>query len=144
MLRATSILLSLAVATGIAAQTPTAWLGEADIKQSFSGVEIDGVYVDGMKFTESYDATGAIVYRDTRKALIGRWSVVNGAFCTLYEGAITGGCFKVVKVSANCFEFYFLADSEEESATPDPGRPKWIARGWNKKHAATCDDKPLV
>jgi hypothetical protein len=144
MLRATSILLSLAAATSIAAQPVTAWMDEADIKQSFSGVEIDGVYVDGTKFTESYDGTGAIMYRDTRKAMTGRWSVVNNSFCTLYDGTVTGGCFKVVKVSANCFEFYFLAATEEETAATDPGRPRWTARGWNKKHPATCDEKPVV
>ncbi len=144
MRRITSTLLSLTIAGSLAGQPLTTWMGEAELRQTFAGVAIDGVYVDGMKFTESYEDQGALVYNDPLKEMTGRWSIVNRAFCTLYHGKATGGCFKVARVSANCFEFYFLAGTEQETAKLESGRPSWTARGWNKKHPTTCDEKPVV
>lgn len=139
-----AILLLALMTTGTAAQRLASWMSDEEIKQAFAGVAIDGVYVDGLTFTEAYAEAGGIVYRDPRKALTGRWSIVNQSFCTLYDSVITGGCFKVARHSANCFEFYFLTSSEAEAAKPEPGRPSWTARGWNKAKPATCDEKPAV
>ena len=36
--------------------------------------------------------------------MTGRWSVVADTFCTIYDGSKTGGCFRVRRVSANCYE----------------------------------------
>jgi hypothetical protein len=136
-----AVLLSASVA---AAETAVDWMGDDEIRKAFSGVTINGVYVDGVKFTESYGDNGRIAYRDPRKAMVGRWSVVNKSFCTLYEGFITGGCFKVSRHSANCFEFYFLTGSEGEAATLDGSRTSWTAHGWDQAKPATCDEKPAV
>jgi hypothetical protein len=118
------------------------WMGDAEIKKAFSGVTIKGLYADGTAFTESYSADARISYTDVRATLTGRWSVVNGAFCTLYDSMITGGCFKVMRHSGNCFEFYFLAASESEAEREEPSRPSWTARGWDQSKPATCDEKP--
>jgi hypothetical protein len=118
------------------------WMDDDQITKAFAGVTISGVYVDGMPFTETYASGGGITYSDPRKAMTGRWSVVNRSFCTLYEGATTGGCFKVSRHSGNCFEFYFLTSSEREAANDNSNQPSWTARGWDKSKAATCDDKP--
>lgn len=126
------------------AQNAVDWMGDDEIRKAFAGVTISGVYVDGVKFTESYAEGGRITYSDPRKAMTGRWSVVNQAFCTLYDEHITGGCFKVSRHSANCYEFYFLTSSEGEAAKPDGARPRWTARGWNQANTATCDEKPAV
>ena len=132
------------LATAVAAQPAAGWMGDDDINMAFAGVTINGVYGDGMKFTESYSETGRIAYHDPRKAMTGRWSVVNKSFCTLYDDYVTGGCFRVARHSANCYEFYFLTGSESEAARPDPSKPSWTARGWDRAKPATCDEKPSV
>ena len=43
----------------------------------------------------------------------GHWSVASGTFCTIYDDDPTGGCFRVQKTGANCFEFYFVARTED-------------------------------
>jgi hypothetical protein len=136
-----AVLLSAAGAIG---QTATTWMGDEEIRNAFAGVTINGSYVDGVKFTESYGHDGRISYSDPRKAMNGHWSVVNQTFCTLYDDFPSGGCFKVARHSANCFEFYFLTASESEAARPNSGRPSWTARGWNVASPATCDEKPAV
>jgi len=134
----------LSLATIVAAQPVDGWMGDDEIRKAFAGVTINGVYGDGVKFAESYFDTGRIAYNDPRKAMTGRWSVVNESFCTLYDDYVTGGCFKVARHSANCYEFYFLTSSERDAAKSDPGRPSWTARGWDRAKPATCDDKPSV
>ncbi|MFM9938719.1 MAG: hypothetical protein ACKVP7_04395 [Hyphomicrobiaceae bacterium] len=126
------------------AETAVDWMGDAEIRRTFGGISIDGVYADGVKFTESYTEGGRITYRDPRKAMSGRWSVVNHAFCTLYDEYSSGGCFKVSRHSANCYEFYFLTGNESEAAAAEGIRPNWTALGWDRTKPATCDEKPAV
>ena len=104
--------LSVGAATVAIAQSPMSWLTDEEIRRAFAGISIDGAYIDGLPFTEAYANDGSIDYRDKRKAMTGNWSIVNNSFCTLYDGIVTGGCFKVLQRSANCFEFYFLASTE--------------------------------
>jgi hypothetical protein len=137
-------LLAFSGAAAASEQREPVWMGDNEIKAAFDGRTIDGQYGNGLTFTESYLANGRVTYVDPLKSMGGRWSVVNRTFCTLYDTFPTGGCFKVTKVSANCFEFYFLTSSEREAALPDPGKPSWTARGWHKGVPATCDDKPSV
>ena len=142
-MRTLVLCLYLFSATGAtAAGRAVVWMDDDAINKAFAGVTINGVYADGMTFTESYASSGGIAYSDPRKAMTGRWSVVNRSFCTLYEGATTGGCFKVTRHSANCYEFYFLTGTEREAAKDNPGLPSWTARGWDKSKPATCDEKP--
>jgi hypothetical protein len=136
--------LSLIAVTSAIAQSPTMWMSDDEIRRAFAGTSIDGAYIDGLSFTEAYADDGSIAYRDKRKAMTGKWSIVNNSFCTLYHGIVTGGCFKVLQRSANCFEFYFLASTEIEAAMPKPRRPSWTARGWNKAKPATCEEKPVA
>ena len=126
------------------AQPASGWMSDEEIRKAFAGVTINGVYVDGSSFTESYSIAGRINYRDPRKSMTGRWSVTSRSFCTLYDDYITGGCFRVSRHSANCYEFYFLASSESEAARLDLGPTRWTARGWDRSKPATCDEKPSV
>ena len=123
------------------AETP-AWMNDEQITQAFAGVTIAGSYADGREFTESYAKDGAISYTDHRGTLAGRWSTVNSSFCTLYDGYITGGCFRVTRHSGNCYEFYFSSSSEREAAADGPKRANWTARAWDKGKPPTCDEKP--
>lgn len=137
-----AVLLLLAPVAG--AQPATGWMADEEIRRAFAGVTIAGIYVDGTTFIESYANSGSLAYSDPRKSLIGRWSVVNRSFCTLYDDSITGGCFKVSRHSANCYEFYFLAGSESGAAKDERAPTRWTARGWDQSRIATCDEKPAV
>lgn len=129
--------LALTSPASVAGERPP-WMTEAELSKAFAGQTIDGHYPDGQTFTETYKAEGRIDYRDERRTTRGRWSVVNGAFCTLYDDDPTGGCFRVLKSGTNCYEFYFVARSEEEAKKPR--QPDWSAQGWIANEASTCTE----
>lgn len=114
------------------------WMNETDINRAFSGKTIDGHYSDGGTFIESYTSDGRISYQDQRRQQAGRWSVRSGTFCTIYDIDPTGGCYRVHKVSENCFEFYFAARTEEQAEKGPDDKPSWTARGWVKDVPSTC------
>lgn len=127
------------------AQAGVPWLSDAELKVSFAGHTIEGVYPDGRSFIEAYESDGRLDYTEGPRTMTGRWSVVADTFCTIYDGSETGGCFRVRRVSANCYEFYFQARSEAEAADPDNARkPSWTARAWRTDALATCKEAPAV
>ncbi|MEQ1712761.1 MAG: hypothetical protein ABL908_15355 [Hyphomicrobium sp.] len=120
-----------------------AWMSAADLETQFRGVEIDGHYASGRTFSEDYRADGRLEYRERDRQTRGRWSVEAGSFCTIYDMDTSGGCYRVKRVGRNCFEFYFIARTEEQ-AQRDPNAPSWTARGWVKSEKATCADGASV
>jgi hypothetical protein len=143
MNRWTNLFLGFTFGAGTAA-AGTAWIPSAELSSLFSGRTIAGYYADGLKFTERYDRDGAIDYREEGRHLTGTWSIVADTFCTIYANSPTGGCYRVTRTSANCFEFYFQARTEAEAAMPDPGRPSWTARAWHTDRPSTCAEAPTV
>lgn len=144
-----SFSLLAAFAAGLAA-LPAAtfaddWMDDAALRRTFGGVTIDGVYASGLTFREQYMASGNLDYRESGgRTLHGHWSVVSGTWCTIYTVSNTGGCFKVRRISANCYEFYFQTRTEAEAARPDPGKPSWTARAWLIGPPPTCREAPVV
>ena len=114
------------------------WMTEAELRTTFGGQTIDGHYQSGRAFSETYGSSGRIDYKDTGRATKGRWSVVDGTFCTIYDDDPTGGCFRVMKQRPNCFEFYFVARTEDEASRPR--NPDWTARGWLSTETSTCTE----
>ena len=113
-----------------------------EIISAFEGKTVAGAYHDGLAFRETYFSGGKIDYWDPRASTGGQWSVVNNLFCTFYT-AMTGGCFRIVRVSANCFDFYAAADSTEEALGPEK-RSDYTARGAVDGLASTCPDELQV
>ena len=107
-----------------------------EISTALGGKTIDGHYRSGRTFTESYKDGGRLEYRDDMRQSGGHWSIVNGTFCTIYDSDPTGGCFRVRRSGSNCYEFYFVARTEEEAKTPRD--PDWTARGWLNDRKDTC------
>jgi hypothetical protein len=130
--------LSGLAAAAAAASQEAPWMSETDLRSTFAGQTIDGHYPNGSTFTETYDGTGRIDYRDTMRSSGGRWSIVEGTFCTIYDDDPTGGCFRVIKSGTNCFEFYFVARTEDEASRPRS--PDWTARGWLADRNSTCTE----
>ena len=118
----------------------TGWMADSDLQRVFSGAEVDGEYRSGRTFTESYKVGGRVLYSEGPEEMGGRWSVTAGSFCTIYDDDPSGGCYRVRQESLNCFEFYFVARTEER-AKDDPGPPSWTARVWLRGKPATCGEK---
>lgn len=116
------------------------WLGESALNQAFSGKTIEGHYSDGATFVENYGGDGRLNYKDGKREEHGRWSIEAGTFCTIYDLDPSGGCYRVHKVSDNCFEFYFAARTVEQAQQTPRDKPSWTARGWVKGETSTCAD----
>ena len=119
------------------------WMSEEEIKAAFAGTTIDGHYRSGRTFTERYGADMRLEYRERGRLTAGHWSLQAGTFCTIYDVDPTGGCYRVARHGDNCYEFYFVARTEEE-ANEQPRQPDWNARGWRTGEKATCVDGPTV
>lgn len=98
-------------------------LDGAAITTAFDGQSISGVYSDNTPVKETYAVGGKITsYWDPYLQTTGSWSVVNGLLCTFYDNAaMSGGCFRVEQLSANCFDYYFAAGSTAETEKSVPG-----------------------
>ncbi len=121
-------------------------MGDAQLQALFGDAMIAGHYADGRTFNEHYKADGSLHYQEQRRPepWTGHWSVIRGRFCTIYNEAGSGGCFRVHQVSSNCFEFYFETRTEDEARRSTPGNPTWTARGWRIDRPITCEDRPTV
>lgn len=133
---------ALVLLATLAAVRPVAaverWMTEDEMRAAFEGKTLDGHYQGGRTFTETYRAEGRLRYRDELRASDGHWSVTAGTFCTIYDEDPTGGCFRVHREGANCYEFYFVARTEERAK--EPGAPSWTARAWVSGEKSTCVD----
>jgi hypothetical protein len=128
-----------------AVQSRLEWLSGPDIMAQFKGATIDGRYASGKAFTERYATDGRLSYTEPGLTLGGHWSVTEGTLCTIYDYDATGGCYRVVRVDTNCYEFYFV--SRTEAAAPGPpngGKPSWTARGALQGKPSACRDTPSV
>jgi hypothetical protein len=116
------------------------WMTEADLEAALAGKAVAGEYPNGRPFKETYEAGGRVSYADDLHASGGRWSIEAGTFCTIYDDDPMGGCFRVHKVGSNCYEFYFVARTEEQ-ARKDPKEPDWTARAWLEDEPSTCKER---
>lgn len=119
------------------------WLSEAEMQQAFAGTTLEGRYGNGRPFTESYHHDGRIEYQERGNIVRGRWSLESGTFCTIYDVDPTGGCYRVKKVKANCFEFYFVARTQQQ-AREDQRDPSWTARGSVSGRPGSCAEESIV
>lgn len=114
-----------------------------DIIAAFEGKTVTGVYANGMAVRETYLVGGAITYWDPfYGARAGHWSIVNNLFCTFYDG-MTGGCFRIERVSDNCFDYFAQAASEQEALAP-ADKPRYTARAFIEGKSSTCPDEATV
>jgi hypothetical protein len=126
------------------------WMSEEAIRSAFIGRTLDGHYGNGVTWTETYTAEGRLDYRERGRRAVGDWHFrPGGVFCTFYDPpfrpALTGGCWTVIKASANCYEF-FMAGGPDSVPDDDPQAPaaRWNAQGWRQGEPSTCQEKPAV
>jgi hypothetical protein len=103
----------------------------SEITATFAGGAFDGVYADNSPWKETYNSDGSIVYSDRFGPRKGQWSVRGaGDFCTYYTDG-SGACWRVERVSENCFKFYI--------AIGDPAANRAAsATGWATASPSTC------
>lgn len=118
----------------------------AELRKSLGDATISGQYVDARSFSEHYKSDGSLRYREFegKAKYTGRWSIVRDRFCTIYDQTDTGGCFRVRRVSDNCFEFFFDSRTEAEARSSTLRNPTWTARAWRTDRVSTCEERPLV
>lgn len=121
----------------------SAWLGDSEL-QRFSDATIDGRYANGKPFTEHYGSDGRLNYVEHGMTLGGHWSITQGTLCTIYDYDETGGCYRVMRVDTNCYEFYFVSRTEASVPRSEDGKPRWTARGAIQGQASACRDEPAV
>lgn len=119
------------------------WMTADAMRTVFNGVTLEGKYGSGRPFTESYGEDGRLSYREGHKTIGGKWSVEAGTFCTIYDNDPAGGCYRVRQVTGNCFEFYFVARTEDQ-AKADPKSPSWTARGSIVGKPGVCAEQHSV
>ena len=112
----------------------------AEVIALFEGHAMAGAYADGTAFREAYEQGGHISYWDPRGSVTGKWSVRNDLLCTFYDNGMSGGCFRIARLSVNCFDFYAVTTSEEEAMAPGPRRD-YTARGSLDNAKSTCPDE---
>lgn len=122
------------------------WMTAAELRQSLADTTISGQYVDARSFSEVYKSDGSLRYREfeSKTKYTGRWSIVRDRFCTIYDQTQTGGCFRVRRISDNCFEFFFDSRTEAEARSSTLRNPTWTARAWRTDRISTCEERPLV
>lgn len=135
------MVLASMISAAVAAEEP--WMNEVDMTAAFSGVTLEGKYGSGRPFSEIYRKDGSLEYREAATVIGGRWSVEAGAFCTIYDNDPSGGCYRVKKVAGNCYEFYFVARTQQQ-AQSDPKRPSWTARGSVVGKPGICSEQHNV
>jgi hypothetical protein len=133
-----------------AAAVDRSWMTESAMRAQFIGKTLDGHYVDGVEWTETYDPNGRLDYKEsTTRAGVGHWYFRGRVFCTFYDPGqgLNGGCFTAVQASANCFEFYVAdlrrRDGDDKDAGPGP-MGQWVARAWRREAPSTCEGRPTV
>lgn len=114
------------------------WMDAESLNTTFKDKALEGEYASGRSFKETYRGDGGLRYQDDMRESGGHWSVSQGTFCTIYDDDPAGGCFRVQQIGANCFEFYFVARTEEKAPGPPDREPSWTARAWIADHESTC------
>jgi len=112
------------------------WMNDSDLKTTFEGKTIAGLYPGGHGFIETFHRGGRVAYQDQVRQVGGRWSVSAGTFCTIYDGDAAGGCYSVRRMGKNCFEFYFMSRTPKEKNRPE--EPTWTAQAWISDFPSTC------
>ncbi len=136
------------VSTAPMALAGRGWMTEADMRGAFIGKTLDGQYVGGLEWTETYDLNGRLDYKESARVGGGYWYFRDHVFCTFYDPGqgLNGGCFTAIQASANCYEFYMAALGEREAdKTEPPGQAgRWVARASRRGEPSTCEGRPSV
>jgi hypothetical protein len=142
----TVALVIAAMATAFARERlpPAAWMPGAAIRSEFTGRPIAGIYPSGRPWTETIHSDGTTDYREGGKHWLGRWWIRDREFCFSYPPPGLGGCFRVVRTSANCYELYDFSGEAGRGEEPPHLDDLWNGRLWVADRPTTCEERPTV
>ena len=112
-----------------------------EIVAAFVDQQLSGVYPSGMPWSELIRSDGTSDYREGGSRREGRWWMRRDDFCFRYDLPLSGGCFRVVRLGANCYELYALSMSDDAAPGPQAGT-SWNGRMWRDDASPTCEEKP--
>lgn len=126
------------------AASASRWMTETEIRAGFVMRMVAGTLPDGQPWTELMRDDGQTDYMEGGRPLKGRWWFdEHGQLCFRYSTG-SGGCFRYIQLSENCYEHFF-------SATQQPIAGTAVARDvfsngplWRQEEPSTCDAKPSV
>jgi len=149
IVRWTSGLLAFCIAAASsqsAAQDPqtSAWMTADTIRSEFSGQPLAGIYPSGLTWTEDIYADGTTDYREGAIRRAGQWWLTEREFCFRYPQSGMGGCFRIVKVSDNCYELYQYGTVFGSAEAPPREGGSWNGRMWRSRQPSTCAEQPSV
>ena len=118
------------------------WMTADAIRQEFSGKGLAGVYPGGKTWAEDIAADGTTDYREAEIRRPGQWWTTKLEFCFRYPEPGVGGCFRITKVSANCYELYDYSSEFGRAEAPPLQKGAWNGRMWRTQAPHTCEATP--
>ncbi|MFN3744562.1 MAG: hypothetical protein ACK4TL_07640 [Hyphomicrobiaceae bacterium] len=112
-----------------------------EIFAAFVDQQLSGVYPSGAPWSELIRPDGTSDYREGGNRREGRWWMRGNDFCFRYDPPLSGGCFRVVRIGANCYELYSVSRGGDAVPGPQSGAA-WNGRMWRDDAAPTCEERP--
>jgi hypothetical protein len=117
---------------------------ETEIRTQLTNVRLTGLYPSNIAWSEQINADGTTDYLEANERRPGRWTVAGELYCFVYAEPHLGGCFRIVRQSANCYELYTASIGGVAPSPPPPAvAMSWNGRMWRDGEPGTCDEKPI-
>lgn len=123
-------------------RTGLIWLSGDAIRGAFSGQKLGGIYPNADLWSETINTNGSTDYREGAKRWSGQWWTTAREFCFTYPPPGVGGCFRVTRVSVNCFELYDFSGDAAKAEEPPNIADLWNGRMWHADRLTTCEERP--
>jgi len=124
------------------------WISEADLRGLMLQRPMAGVYPGGTPWRETIYPDGTSDYVENGERKPGKWWFdKEGYLCFNYPSTGTGGCFKYVKLTANCYEHFSKPRQDEPADQGSGGTFHGLAtngRLWSDDKPSTCEAEPTV
>ncbi len=120
------------------------WMSGDEITATFKGEGLAGLYPSNRSWTETIRSDGTTDYREGGNHWQGTWWVRDREFCFSYPPPGMGGCFRVTRISANCYELYEFTQPTGSDETPPYIADLWNGRMWRTSSPTTCEARPSV
>jgi hypothetical protein len=118
------------------AEERTAWMSDEDMRSTFAGKRVAGVYPNGVKFEETYAPSGTVDYKDDLQSDSGNWAISAGNFCFFYR-SMQGGCFKLHRDGENCYQAVLASEAVNSKSGP-LSKTGWAVLMWRADMPSTC------
>ena len=132
----------------LAAPTST-WMTEEAMRAAFIGKTLDGHYVDGLRWTETYGADGRLDYRESARNGLGPLVLPRQRLLHVLRSGLRpqrrllDTRSRPAPIATSSILPVSTKPQPEDEAAPGP-LGGWAARAWRQGEPSTCEDKPSV